>query len=154
MELKIQDLYWIAGLLEGEGSFMKGPPSKPHQPTISLTTTDGDVAEKFANYFNITPYAYNSKRYEENGWKQPFQVKLTCKKAVDLMNLLLPLMSKRRQTQILAALESYKPSDKRLSFEKIEQISSMLLNNNISVIAKHFGVDRKTIRNIRDKKQN
>jgi hypothetical protein len=45
IELSQQEtLIWLAGILEGEGSFMKGPPSSPNRPVISMVTTDIDVA--------------------------------------------------------------------------------------------------------------
>lgn len=48
------DLYWLAGILEGEGSFMKGPPSAPNSPVVSCNMTDLDVIEKISKIFNRT----------------------------------------------------------------------------------------------------
>lgn len=42
------DRYWLAGLLEGEGSFLKGPPSAPRYPVLSLQMTDEDVVARVA----------------------------------------------------------------------------------------------------------
>jgi len=39
-------IHWFAGLLEAEGSFMKGTPSRPGSPIVSLQMTDEDVVEK------------------------------------------------------------------------------------------------------------
>ena len=41
------DLHWLAGLLEGEGTFMAGPPSAPRTPAVQLSMVDRDVAERF-----------------------------------------------------------------------------------------------------------
>ena len=46
--MKETDLTWLAGLLEGEGSFLKAPPSDPNCPRISLEMTDKDVVERAA----------------------------------------------------------------------------------------------------------
>ena len=37
------EIAWLAGLLEGEGSFMPGPPSNPRMPIICLAMNDADV---------------------------------------------------------------------------------------------------------------
>lgn len=42
------DLYWLAGLLEGEGTFVAGPPSAPTVPLIRLVMTDGDIVQRAA----------------------------------------------------------------------------------------------------------
>ena len=34
--LSLTELHWLAGLLEGEGSFMAGPPSSPGLPIIAV----------------------------------------------------------------------------------------------------------------------
>jgi hypothetical protein len=37
------EFHWLAGWLEGEGSFLAPPPSDPRRPRISATTRDQDV---------------------------------------------------------------------------------------------------------------
>lgn len=39
---------WLAGLLEGEGTFVAGPPSAPTVPLIRLVMTDGDIVQRAA----------------------------------------------------------------------------------------------------------
>lgn len=41
-------LLWLAGLLEGEGSLIPGPPSYPNSPIIAIQMTDEDVVAKAA----------------------------------------------------------------------------------------------------------
>jgi hypothetical protein len=41
-------LAWLAGLLEGEGSFSRGLPSNPTKPIISLHMVDEDVVARVA----------------------------------------------------------------------------------------------------------
>lgn len=48
-DISERSLYWLAGLLEGEGSFMKGPPSSPGLPVIRMVMIDRDVVERAAS---------------------------------------------------------------------------------------------------------
>src|SRR4051812_29292397 len=41
-----QDLHWLAGLLEGEGSFIAGPPSAPRSPIVQATMVDRDIIDR------------------------------------------------------------------------------------------------------------
>lgn len=45
------DLHWLAGLLEGEGTFMTGPPSSPRAPVIAVNMTDADVMPRLGRIF-------------------------------------------------------------------------------------------------------
>ena len=47
--LSPQSLYWLAGLLEGEGSFLKPPLSKPTRVILSVEMTDRDVLDHVAD---------------------------------------------------------------------------------------------------------
>jgi hypothetical protein len=49
--LPIAELHWLAGLLEGEGSFMVGPPSSPGLPVIAVNMTDNDVMARIGRIF-------------------------------------------------------------------------------------------------------
>ncbi|MCA1643648.1 MAG: hypothetical protein LC785_17285 [Acidobacteria bacterium] len=60
------DFYWLCGLLEGEGSFMKGPPSRPQYPALSITSTDEDVIQRVASLLAVS-YCRVTKRREH--WK-------------------------------------------------------------------------------------
>ena len=47
-EIEDHDLHWLAGLLEGEGTFLKGPPSAPRAPAVQLSMADRDVPNRSA----------------------------------------------------------------------------------------------------------
>ena len=47
----LTELHWLAGLLEGEGSFMTGPPSSPGLPVIAVNMTDHDVMARLGRIF-------------------------------------------------------------------------------------------------------
>jgi hypothetical protein len=103
-EVDYQSIHWLAGLLEGEGSFLKGAPSAPNTPSIAVSMTDEDVIERVARYFGVKYHAVG-KRQEHH--KTPYTVHLKGAKAHDLMRQLYPLMGLRRREQIDRALENY-----------------------------------------------
>jgi hypothetical protein len=47
-------LSWLAGLLEGEGSFVAGKLSKARQPRIAVAMTDRDIIERVANMLDVS----------------------------------------------------------------------------------------------------
>jgi hypothetical protein len=99
-------LGWLAGLLEGEGSFMKGPPSKAHLPRISIQMTDSDVMLKVGALFGVKPSTVKARPPRH---KEIYHCDLKGSRAVALMTKLRPYMSLRRQLAIDSALASYKP---------------------------------------------
>ena len=101
-----RDLHWLAGLLEGEGSFLAGPPSAPRYPVVALQMTDEDVVARVARMFGRKVGRWQSG----NAREQPvFLVRITGAKAVAWMTALHPLMGDRRRMQIDRALASYAP---------------------------------------------
>ena len=100
-------LVWLSGLLESEGSFMRGPPSKPNLPRVAIAMTDLDVIVKVGDLFGVSVF---STRPAVAKNKLIYSCGLRGSKAVLLMKLLKPLMSTRRQAQIEKALASYNPS--------------------------------------------
>lgn len=97
-------LCWLAGLLEGEGSFVKGPPSSPRCPRIQLPMTDCDVVERVARLFDRR--VFRSDRGVERGYKPCYLTSLKGAAAVTLMRSLRPLMGARRRGQIDRALSA------------------------------------------------
>ena len=57
-----KELYWLAGLLEGEGSFMRGAPSRPNTPMVSLSMTDEDVVARVGRMLGVSYYPDKTKR--------------------------------------------------------------------------------------------
>jgi hypothetical protein len=75
-------LHWLAGLLEGEGSFLKGPPSAPRHPVLALQMTDEDVVARVAAMFGRKLGRWQPR---ETRWKPTFMVRITGAKAVAWM---------------------------------------------------------------------
>jgi hypothetical protein len=97
------EVAWLAGLLEGEGSFMAPSPSQPTQPRITVQMCDADVISRVGRCFGVN-YHLTDKRHPEK-WKQSFRVHVKGRKAIELMRLIYPFMSKRRKAQIDRALK-------------------------------------------------
>ncbi|HEX8652422.1 MAG TPA: hypothetical protein VF708_16525 [Pyrinomonadaceae bacterium] len=121
------DFYWLCGLLEGEGSFMKGPPSRPQYPVVSMCSTDEDVMQRLSALFGVV-YCKVKKRQEH--WRQSFIIRIHARKAVELMLKMRPHMSKRRQEQIDAAVASYEARPNRgasrLTEEQVRRIKHLI----------------------------
>jgi hypothetical protein len=107
------ELHWLAGLLEGEGSFMKPSPSSPNCPMIGLQMTDEDIVSRAASYLDARYCC--THRGADRGWKPCYQILLKGKRAVYWMHLLRPLLGSRRQQQIDRALAEYRPLRRGLS---------------------------------------
>jgi hypothetical protein len=104
--MKKHTLYWLAGLLEGEGAFMKGSPSKPKAPQICLQMTDEDIVARVAHLCGVS---YQKRAPSKRWWKTIFSLFLRGARAVKLMKELKPLLGLRRRAQIKQALLCYKP---------------------------------------------
>jgi hypothetical protein len=110
-----KELHWLAGLLEGEGSFTLEHRSRrkhlPPKVRVSVATTDKDVAEKVASILGQKvqgPYDY-TKPNGHLGNKQTYRVQeQSVPKAIGLMFTLYPLMSKRRQNRIEKVVKEWK----------------------------------------------
>ncbi len=92
-----EQIAWAAGFLEGEGSFsaMSGT---DHRARVSAGQKQREPLERLLAYFGGAIYAQSKREY--NMWI------LRGTKAFDLMCLMRPYMSPRRQGQIDIALKS------------------------------------------------
>lgn len=142
------ELAWLAGILEGEGSFMKGPPSSPDQPLITVQMTDEDVVQKVASMFGTSIVRNKVKKQE---WKPTFSARIRGSRAVLLMKELRPLMGLRRTKQIDRATASYKSNSQTLlNLEKATDIRRRAVSGEpMSELAAEFGVSYCTIKKIK-----
>lgn len=104
--MALDPLYWLAGILEGEGTFMSGPPSRPHAPIVRISMTDRDVVERSAALLGraVTPVRARKPHY-----KPPFITQLRGVEAVDLMLAMRPVLGPERTAQINGVLARWKP---------------------------------------------
>ncbi len=104
--MALDPLYWLAGILEGEGTFMSGPPSRPNSPVVRISMTDRDVVERSAALLDraVTPVRARQAHY-----KPPFITQLRGGEAVDLMLAMRPVLGPERTAQIDRVLARWTP---------------------------------------------
>lgn len=101
-EFTVDELMWVAGLLEGEGSFTRNG----YRRRVVCTSTDYDVLVKLKNVTGVGAICKTSKResHHKQAWLWTAGKKVH---AVHLATTLYPLMSKRRKLQIENMLHPY-----------------------------------------------
>jgi len=141
-----KDLFWLAGLFEGEGSFVKPAPCEAKYPRLRITMTDFDIIQKVMSLFNVK---YIHTRKDEKR-RNRYVVSKGGKEAVEFMKQLRPLMGQRRQAQIDEAIADDVPKcnhgdnhpQAKLTAEKVSDIKQRLLNGeSTNALAKEYSVD-------------
>lgn len=102
-----KDVCWLAGLLEGEGSFTVANKGRHCYPSVKLKMTDRDVVERAARILRTVQYrkggngilSYRPSR-STMGTKQNYVVAIAGRRAAGWMMTLYPLMGERRQKRI------------------------------------------------------
>jgi hypothetical protein len=137
--LPVAELHWLAGLLEGEGSFMAGPPSSPGLPVLAVNMTDHDVMARLGRIFNRKVHVV---RRRNPRWQTSYQVRVNGREAVRWMELLKPLMGSRRQAQIDRALASYAPRPVALLSDDTARaaLEALASGDTVKSVAARFGV--------------
>lgn len=133
-----EELHWLAGLLEGEGSFLTGPPSAPRYPVVALQMTDEDVVARVAAMFGRKPGRWQPREIRH---QETHLVRITGAKAVAWMLALRPLMGQRRRMQIDRAVASHEPNPTALLDDTTASQALHLLATGSSVkdVAEHIG---------------
>jgi hypothetical protein len=108
--LETKELYWLAGLFEGEGSthiYHRNDPYSKAKPILTFTIgmTDEDVIRRA---FDLTKYGGVYGPYNKVGkpvyvWKVNNKIQVA-----SLLMTLYPLMGKRRQSQFRSMLRVWK----------------------------------------------
>lgn len=115
-DMSLAELHWLAGWLEGEGSFMSPPPSDPRRPRIAGTTCDRDVADEVARLLRVRPSHECSERIRARGWSPSWRVLSRGSHAIATMAALKPIMGSRRKQQIASALLSARQAGNQTLF--------------------------------------
>ena len=95
--MKKTELHWLAGLLEGEGSFQF---TKRNAVVVSLGMTDRDVVYRAAEYFGKPIH----KEERPLGRKVVYRTQCYGSHALALMMTIYGLMGERRKSQIKKVL--------------------------------------------------
>jgi hypothetical protein len=97
------DLAWLAGLLEGEGSFQTN-----HTVRLSLQMTDKDVVARAADLCRAT--VRGPRRPANADWSPTWYFDLYGQRALAVADRVKALMGIRRNGQIDRMTSSYRPS--------------------------------------------
>ena len=108
MPLKIKDIAWLAGLMEGEGCFgswRNGARKKRKMIRAVISMSDKDVIERVASLLgrNLTI----DKAPKIKG-KYMYRVAVTGSQAAALMLTVFPLMGHRRRDKIYQCMKEWK----------------------------------------------
>ena len=103
--MRLRDRYWLAGMLEGEGTFFatKNKPHQPSQPRVAFVSTDRDIVVRIWRLMEAKTVRVNSS-HNRLGKKRQWVTAISSTKAAALMRLIWPIMGKRRKKQIRKAL--------------------------------------------------
>ncbi|WDS52057.1 LAGLIDADG endonuclease [Microbacterium phage Caron] len=103
------DLIWLAGLLEGEGTF---DAHRGRYPRVRLCMTDRDVVERAADLMGTSVRLSLRQAPSTPTWN----AELSGDRAAVIMEAVLPLMGARRSqriAEVLAASAYYKGHDRK-----------------------------------------
>ena len=101
------DIAWLAGLLEGEGSFSRTYAGGRGYPVIAVKMCSEDVTRRAAAVFGTTNVHPVPPR--DPSWRMTHRAAVGGAAAAEWMQRLRPLMSARRQAAIDVALDDYYP---------------------------------------------
>ena len=140
-------LLWLAALLEGEGSFSA---TQEGHVTVRLGMTDRDVVELAAKLFNRPALVQPRK---SSNHKTQWRVGLGGKEAIDLMKSIRPYMGDRRKAQIDHCIDSWVGTRRTLDWETASEIRKRAdAGESVTALAKEFGVNRKVVEHIRERR--
>jgi hypothetical protein len=100
----MNSIAWLAGLLEGEGTFFTT--TNGYSPRVALAMTDRDVVEKAALLMGgvkVYPRKSNNTKHKDQWWCM-----VTGARAAGVMMTIYSLMGNRRNSKILQVLERWK----------------------------------------------
>lgn len=100
------DRAWIAGLLEGEGSFVANRATRRSYPVIKVEMCDQEVIERAARLLETRVWLVAPGT---EGWRPTYVAKIAGHRATEWMRALRPSMGFRRTAAIDAALSAYDP---------------------------------------------
>jgi hypothetical protein len=141
-------LAWLAGLLEGEGSFMAGPPSAPRLPVLSVAMVDRDVVDRVGDLIGAKTVAVRAR---SDRWRDSFTVAIKGAGAVAWMLALRPSLGERRRGQVDRAVASYSSrSNRRLDDTAARRALGLLAAGEpVAAVAASFGVSAWCIYDLR-----
>jgi len=111
MNRSLKDIYWLAGLLEGEGCFSINKRSDGVlNYSIRITSTDYDVIARANRVLSNknTVRNYNEAKHYRRGLKPAYSAGIAGRASIGWMMTLYPLMGERRRTKIKEIINEWK----------------------------------------------
>lgn len=101
---------WLAGFLEGEGSFVSARFDGHSYPRVQMTMCDRYVLDRAMTLMPSSHiYAVTDKRGLERGWSEAWMVSVNGPPAASVMRAVLPWMGSRRTKAIDRSLAAWRP---------------------------------------------
>lgn len=111
-------LGWVVGIIEGEGCVTFGG---GHQLVVQVVMCDEDSVRRLYRLTGVGAFAANKN--DRPGYSPSFRWRVTvARDAVDLLKLIRPYMSERRQQQIEVAFAGFQ---KYLEGRKVLRVNSV-----------------------------
>jgi hypothetical protein len=121
MKLQENEIYWLAGILEGEAYFHTQTSKRP--TGIAVEMTDEDIIKRICD---ITGNSYCKTKRREEQHKQAYKTSVRGKSAIELMKLVYPIMGDRRKKKIEECLDSFVELQRgKISAVQKEEISKL-----------------------------
>lgn len=135
--LQEKDLYWLAGILEGEAYF--GKQTINTSPGIAVEMTDEDIIQRVCLIFNTK---YCKPKVRQPTHKQSYKTIIRGQRAIDIMKIIYPIMGERRKNKILECIESYKLKGRGVlkDFQISEIKDRFLKGEKVKEIAKDYPI--------------
>jgi hypothetical protein len=103
-------LAWLAGVLEGEGSFLSLRSDGHSYPRVQMSMCDRFVLDRAMSLMPSSHlYAIRDDRAAELGWSEAWMVMVNGPPAASLMKAVLPWMGSRRTEAIDRSLSAWRP---------------------------------------------
>jgi hypothetical protein len=135
MTVDMRDIYWLAGILEGEGCFTYSGCT----PMVQLQMLDTDIVERAARIMGTK--VGRRKRLTPNGHIVWF-TQASGGQAVGIMETIYLLLGVRRRETIRKRISQWRPAS-RLGWTMVHQMRVMHAGGmTAAAVARHFGVNR------------
>ena len=105
MPVDDEDLYWLIGILEGEGTFISASPSGRGIPVVRVVMTDRDVVERVGALIDRAVLPVRKRRPH---YKTPYVTTIKGTPALTLMRAIYPMMGTLRQANIERSIASWR----------------------------------------------
>lgn len=101
---------WLAGLLDGEGSFLTARFDNYKYPQVQMTMCDRDVLDRAMTLMpGSRIYLVTDKRAAQRGWSDSWMVRANGAAAATVMRAVLQWMGSRRTHAINRSLAAWRP---------------------------------------------